>query len=320
MSAPSPRSVPPLPAIILAFVAVYVIWGSTYLAIRWSVETMPPLLMAAVRFLVAGALLYGWFRARGMARPSPKQWKAAAISGGLLLAGGNGAVVVAIQWVPSGLAALLVGSVPLWIVLVDWLAGARVRPTARSAVGVIVGFAGIAVLAGSPGVGDGGLHEAFGAILLLGGALSWATGSIYAKYAKGLPPPGPLVSMQMLAGGGTLLLMSFVAGEPFSFDPAVVSLKSMLSLVYLITFGAMVAYAAYMWLLNVVSPAKATTYAYVNPVVAMFLGWAFADEPLTFRSLGAAGIILCAVVLITTEAGISPSDVVRADPIPETST
>ena len=303
MSASGPRPPPAPLAIVLAFVAVYVIWGSTYLAIRWSVETMPPLLMAAVRFLTAGAVLYGWYRARGMERPSTKQWTAAAISGGLLLAGGNGAVVVAVQWVPSGLAALLVASVPLWIVLVDWLAGARVRPATRSAVGVIVGFAGIALLAGSPGVGAGGAREAFGAALVLGGALSWAVGSIYSKYATGLPRPGPLVSMQMLAGGGILLLMSLAAGEPFSFDVSAVSLKSALALVYLITFGGMVAYTAYIWLLTVVSPVKATTYAYVNPLVAMFLGWALADEPLTFRSLGAAAIILGAVVLITTEAG-----------------
>ncbi len=308
MSASSPRHAPSLMAIVLASAAVYVIWGSTYLAIRWSVETMPPLLMAAVRFLTAGALLYLWYHARGMARPSTKQWKAAAISGGLLLAGGNGAVVVAVQWVPSGLAALLIGSVPLWIVLVDWLAGARVRPTARSAVGVIVGFAGIALLAGSPGVGAGGAREAFGAALVLVGALSWAVGSIYSKSASGLPRPGPLVSMQMLAGGGILLLMSLVAREPFSFDPGGVSMKSALALVYLITFGAMVACAAYIWLLTAVSPAKATTYAYVNPVVAMFLGWALADEPLTFRSLGAAAIILGAVVLITTEAGMRPAE------------
>jgi drug/metabolite transporter (DMT)-like permease len=250
-----------------------------------------------------------------MAPPTAKQWKAAVISGGLLLAGGNGAVVVAVQWVPSGLAALLVGSVPLWIVLVDWVAGARVRPSARSAIGVMVGFAGIALLAGSPGVGAGGLQEVFGVVLVLGGALSWAVGSIYSKYAKGLPSPGPLVSMQMLAGGGIFLLMSLVAGEPFSFDPAAVSAKSALSLLYLITFGAMVAYAAYMWLLTVVSAAKATTYAYVNPVVAMFLGWALADEPLTFRSLAAAAIILGAVVLITTEAGMRPGDVLRTEPI-----
>lgn len=308
MSAPSPRSHPPLIAIVLAFLAVYVIWGSTYLAIRWSVETMPPLLMAAVRFLTAGALLFAWYHARGMARPSAKQWKAATVSGGLLLGGGNGAVVVAVQWVPSGLAALLVGTVPLWIVLVDWLAGARVRPTTRSAVGVIVGFAGIALLAGSPGVGAGGTREVFGAALVLGGSLAWAVGSIYSKYATGLPRPGPLVSMQMLAGGGILLLMSLVAGEPLSFDVGAVSLKSALSLVYLITFGAMVAYAAYIWLLNTVSPAKATTYAYVNPVVAMFLGWALADEPLTFRSLAAAAIILGAVVLITTELGTRPAE------------
>jgi len=223
--------------------------------------------------------------------------------------------VVAVQWVPSGLAALLVGSVPLWIVLLDWIAGARQRPTARSAIGVIVGFAGIALLAGSPGVGASGLQEVLAVVLVLGGALSWAVGSMYSKYAKGLPPPGPLVGMQMLAGGGIFLLMSFVAGEPFSFDPGTVSLKSALSLVYLITFGAMVAYAAYMWLLTVVSPAKATTYAYVNPVVAMFLGWALADEPLTFRSLGAAAIILGAVVLITTEPRMRSADAVRAEPI-----
>ena len=308
MSADSPRSPASSIAIVAALVSVYVIWGSTYLALRWSVETIPPLLLAAVRFLTAGAVLYAWYGTRAPERPTVAQWRIAAISGGLLLAGGNGAVVVAVQWVPSGLAALLVGAVPLWIVLVDWLFGARVRPSARSTAGVVVGFAGIALLGGSPGVGAGGAREAFGAVLVLAGGVSWSVGSIYSKYATGLPRPGLLVSMQMLAGGGILLLMSVLAAEPFSFDVGAVTLKSALALVYLITFGAMVGYAAYIWLLSEVSPSKATTYAYVNPVVAMFLGWALADEPLTFRSLGAAAIILGAVVLITTDAGTQQAD------------
>lgn len=288
-----------------AFAAVYVIWGSTYLAIRFAIETIPPLLMAGVRFLVAGVALYAWGRRRGSPRPSAAQWKAAAIVGGLLLLCANGAVVVAEQWVPSGLAALLIGAVPMWIVLVDWLAGSGRRPSARVAGGLMTGFLGLSLLAGSPGVGAGGRLEILGAVLLVIAGLCWATGSIYSRRAPTPPLPRVWVGMQMLVGGGLLLTASAVAGEWARVDPSAVSFRSVVALLYLIVFGAIVGYSAYIWLLSATTPARVATYAYVNPVVALFLGWAVAGEPLTPRSLLAGAVIIGAVVVITTERSAS---------------
>ncbi len=294
---------PALSSIIVAFAAVYLIWGSTYLAIRWTIETMPPLGMASVRFLVAGSVLYAWTRFRGAPRPTPKQWRDAAIAGTLLLAGGNGAVVVAEQWVPSGLTALLVSSVPLWLVVLDALFGSKHRPSIRASVGLLIGFGGVALLAGSPGVGGGGREELMGALLVLFGALAWAGGSLYSRYAAEPPRPRMVVGMQMLTGGLVLGAMAAATGELSGFEVRSVSARSWMAFVYLILAGALVGYSAYIWLLRVSTPARVGTYAYVNPVVAMLLGWALADEPLTFRSVAAATIILGSVVVITSEGG-----------------
>lgn len=289
--------------IVLAFVAVYFIWGSTYLAIRFAIETLPPLTMAAIRFVVAGVLLYGWALSRGVPHPTPRQWKAGAISGTLLLVGGNGAVVIAEQWIPSGLAALIVATVPLWLVLLDWLFGRGGRPSGRTTTGLVVGFVGVAVLGGSPGVGAGGNWlELLGGLLVVGGSISWAAGSLYSRYIPNPPRPRMLVASQFLVGGLVFTMLAGLAGEWSDLNFASVSGKSWIALVYLIIFGALIGYAAYIWLLTVVSPARAGTYAYVNPVVAMLLGWGLADEPLTFRSVAAAAIILGSVVMITTEA------------------
>ena len=301
-SAPSP--VHPdvtTPKLLGAFAAVYVIWGSTYLAIRFAIETLPPLLMASVRFLMAGTLLYAWARSRGAPRPTASQWRAAAVVGGLLFVGGNGGVVLAEQWVPSGLVALLVAAVPLWMVVLDWAWGSRTRPTRRVAVGLAGGFAGVAVLAGSPGAGAGGAHELLGAALVVAGSAAWAGGSIYARHADAPPRPRLWVAMQMLAGGAFLVPLSLLTGEWGRLDVGSVSLKSVLALLYLVVFGALIAFSAYIWLLTVSTPARVGTYAYVNPVVALALGWALAGEPLTFRSLVAAAIIVGSVVVITGE-------------------
>jgi drug/metabolite transporter (DMT)-like permease len=292
---------PPLGALLLAFAAIYFIWGSTYLAIRFAIETMPPLGMASLRFLIAGTLMYVWSRSRGVPAPTRAQWKSGAISGSLLLAGGNGAVVVAEQWVPSGLVALIVATVPLWMVLLDAAFGSHTRPSSRAMVGLLVGFGGVGILAGSPGVGAGGPQEVFGVVLVLGGSLCWAIGSLVSRYVKDPPRPRMLVATQMLAGGVVFAVLALAFGEPSGFTFAQVSTRSWWAFVYLIIFGALIGYAAYIWLLTVVPPSRAGTYAYVNPVVAMFLGWAFADEPLTFRSVVAAAIILASVVVITTE-------------------
>lgn len=297
------EATPGTTSIVLAFAAVYFIWGSTYLAIHFAIETMPPLTMATIRFAVAGVMLFVWSRSNGAPTPTRAQWKGAAVCGALLLAGGNGGVVVAEQWVPSGLVALLVASVPLWMVLLDWLFGSRIRPSRTTTAGILGGFGGVAFLAGSPGVGAGGREEVLGTVIVLGAGLAWAAGSLYSKYLPDPPRPRMLVSMQMLTGSVVLAVMALLSGEAGDLHLAEVSTKSWLALAYLIVAGALIGYSAYIWLLRVVSPAKAGTYAYVNPVVAMLLGWWLADEPLTFRSLGAATIILGSVVVITFEAG-----------------
>jgi drug/metabolite transporter (DMT)-like permease len=294
---------PALSLVVLAFAAIYLVWGSTYLAIRWAVETMPPLSMAAARFLVAGGAAYAWSLSRGDERPSPRQWRDAAVAGTLLLAFGNGAVVVAEQWVPSGLTALLVGSVPLWLVVLDALFGSRGRPSPRAGVGLMVGFGGLVLLAGSPGVGAGGVHELGGALLVLFGAFAWAAGSLYSRHASTPPRARTWVGMQMLAGGAALTLLAVASGEVATLDPSAVSVRSWLSFAYLIVFGALIGYAAYIWLLRVSTPARVGTYAYVNPVVALLLGWSLAGERLTFRSVLAATIIVASVIAITSEGG-----------------
>jgi drug/metabolite transporter (DMT)-like permease len=280
---PAPAS---LSRVIAGFAAVYLIWGSTYLAIRFAIETIPPLLMAGVRFLVAGSVLYVWSRSRGAGAPTAAQWRAALVVGGLLLLGGNGAVVVAEQWVPSGLTALLIGVVPLWMVLVDWVWGSRTRPSPRVVLGLIAGFVGLATLVGAPGAGAGGRQELLGGLLVVLGSLAWAAGSIYSRHAPRPPRPRMWVAMQMLAGGGLLVPAAGLAGEWRDFHPGAVSARSALALLYLVVFGALVAYTAYIWLLSVSTPARVGTYAYVNPVVALLLGWALADEPLSLGDRG----------------------------------
>jgi len=292
---------PPMSLVVAAFASVYVIWGSTYLAILWVIDSIPPLLMASGRFLFAGAVLYAWMRWRGAPEPTREQWRAAMISGPLMLAGGNGAVVVAEQWVPSGVTALLVASVPLWMVVLQPLFGPKARPSRRVQIGLLVGFAGVAMLGGTPS-GGGGPLAVLGAMLVLGGCASWAAGSLYVRAAPAPKSPLVLVSMQMLTGGVVLGIMSLAMGEPFRFDAGDVTTRSVLALVYLVIFGSLIAYSAYVWLLTVSTPARVGTYAYVNPVIALLLGWALAGEAVGFRSAVAAAIIVGSVVVIVSEA------------------
>lgn len=286
--------------IAAAFAAVYVIWGSTYLAIYYAIQTLPPFLMAAVRFLIAGALLYGWSIMRAPRRPTATEWKAAAVVGGLLLLGGNGAVVWAEQMVPSGIAALMIAVTPCWMVLLDWLWHGAERPGGRTVIGLVLGFGGIVLLVGPAALtGDVGAIHPVGALVLVLGSLSWAIGSLYSKRAPS--PPGALLftAMQMLCGGALLLVMGTVTGEFSALDPAAVSWHSILAVLYLIFFGAIVGYSAYVWLLRTVSPASVSTYAYVNPIVAVLLGWAIAGEVMTLRMGVAAVVIIVGVAMIT---------------------
>lgn len=293
------RKSAPRGRVLLAFAAVYIVWGSTYLAIRIGIETIPPLLMASIRFLISGTLLYGFSRWRGAPRPTRANWRATSIVGALLLLGGNGGVVLAERTVPSGVAALLVATVPVWMVVLDWLWHGGARPGPRVVIGLLLGLAGIGLLVG-PGAFGGGAVDATGAAILVVGSLSWATGSIYSRQAD-LPHHAMLgTGMEMLAGGVLLGIAGGLRGELGMLHPAAISMASALGLLYLVTFGSLVGFTAYIWLLDKVAPARVATYAYVNPVVAVVLGWAVLGEALTPRMFGAAAIIVGAVVLITT--------------------
>ncbi|HEX7091511.1 MAG TPA: EamA family transporter [Longimicrobiales bacterium] len=300
MPEPVLRERPSTAKVVAAFAAVYTIWGSTYLAILYAIETLPPFLMAGVRFVIAGSVLYAWAWLRGARRPvTLLHWKSALVVGGLLLLGGNGAVVWAEQRVASGLAALLVATVPLWMVLLDWLRPAGVPPDRRTAAGIVIGLAGLALLVGPESLLGGGRVDPLGAGVLVAGSLSWAAGSLYARGAR-LPDSALLATaMEMLAGGALLVLVGALTGEVGRLDPGAVSARSLLGLLYLIVFGSLVGFTAYTWLLGVSTPARVSTYAYVNPVVAVLLGWALAGEPLTPRMALAAAVIVAAVAAIT---------------------
>lgn len=290
----------PRARLIAAFAAIYVIWGSTYLAIKFAIETIPPFLMAATRFLVAGALLYGWMRFRGTPKPPRETWGPAAIVGALLLLFGNGTVVWAEQRVPSGLAALIVSVVPLWMVLIDWLRPGGMRPRGMVIAGVLLGLAGVIVLIGPGDLAGGNGVDPLGAAALTLGSLCWAAGSIYAMHAKLPERAGLATAMEMLAGGALLALTGLAFGEAGRLDVGAITPRSALSLLYLIIFGSLIAFSAYVWLLTKSTPARVATHSYVNPVVAVILGWALASEPLSLRTLIAAAVIVGSVALITT--------------------
>jgi drug/metabolite transporter (DMT)-like permease len=291
---------------------VYVLWGSTYLGIALAIETMPPMLMAAARFLVAGALLYVIVRltsARDAGRPSRREWGAAALTGLPMLAGGNGGVVWAQQTVPSGIAALMIASVALWIVILDRAFFGR-RLGWPAIVGLVAGFGGVALLV-DPST-EGGVDPTGAAILLLA-ALSWATGSLLAR-GGGLPSNLLLAaSMQMLAGGVALAVFGIAIGEAGDVHPTQFSARSLGGLAFLIVFGSIVAFSAYGWLLRVARTSLVATYAYVNPVVAVWLGWAFLGEGVSARTLLAGGVIVASVALIVSSRR-SPAP--KREPVP----
>jgi drug/metabolite transporter (DMT)-like permease len=289
---------PPTYRLYAAFAAVYLIWGSSYLAIVWGLESLPPFLLGAARFISAGAILYVIAAARGGAGFTGKQLLNASLVGALLPFAGNGSLIWAQQRIPSGIAALIVATVPLWMVVIQTVVE-RVRPNRQIWTGVGLGIVGLAILV-SAGAGMSGAVHVPSALILCGGAVAWAAGSIYSRSAD-LPASGlASAALTMLAAGVLFTVVALAAGEPSHIDGGGMSLKSLVGLAYLAIFGSVIAYSAYIWLLQVAPPARVATYAYVNPIIAVFLGWAFAGEPVTPRTLLAAGVILGAVILITT--------------------
>jgi drug/metabolite transporter (DMT)-like permease len=283
----------------IALLALYIVWGSTYLAIRFSVETIPPFLHASIRFLVSGAILFIWRRAAGDATPTKSNWKAAAIVGTFLLLGGNGLVSLAEKTVPSGIAALVIATSPFWLTLFEAFRAGGNKPNWLSILGLVVGFSGVFLLIGPAEItGSEQKIDTFGAIILLIAPILWSSGSIYARGAD--MPKSTLLStgMQMLAGSVALFIVSVLTGELNGFSFADVSIRSWWGLLYLITFGSLVGFVAYGWLLHNAPISLVSTYAYVNPVVAVFLGWLLADELLNGRIAVASAIIIGSVILI----------------------
>ncbi len=290
--------------LVAAFAAVYIFWGSTYLAIKYAIETLPTFLMAGMRFFTAGAILFAAARfTKDYETPKAAHWKTSFIVGTLLLLGGNGGVVFAEHYISSSFAALLVATEPFWIVLLSWLWLKKSRPNLKVVAGLTLGFLGVCLLvSGQPTDGSGaagGTMQLIGTIAVVAAAICWAVGSIYGLRSP-VPKSAILTSgMQMLCGGSVLLVASFATGEMSNFHFAEVSQNSWLGLVYLIIFGSLIGFTAYSWLLKNAQPAMVATYAYVNPVIAVLLGWLIANESFTTPMLVGAGIIVGSVALIT---------------------
>ncbi len=287
-----------IPKLILAFAAIYFIWGSTYVAIHYASQTLPGLLTAAARFMLAGAILFLWARKQGAKLTGSHPWRTAFMMGFFLLLLGHGTVVLAIHWVPSGLAALLLSTTPIWVALLEWAMPGGKHPGGRVTAGILLGFLGILMLIG---IGDLSDREVdfLGAGLLLMSSISWAFGTIYSRQAHVATTPFMTSAMQMFTGGVLLLIAGILNGDASLLRLDSISFKSLLAFGYLTFFGSIVAFTAFSWLLKVTSPARAVTSSYVNPVVAVLLGHAMAGEPLTYRMMMAMATIILGVFVIT---------------------
>jgi drug/metabolite transporter (DMT)-like permease len=317
MTPPSHQRASPA-AVAIALLIVYVVWGSTYLGIAVMIQTMPPLLAAGVRYALAGILLlwglaaYARLRGRDGERPTGAHWRSALIVGTLLLLGGNGGVVLALLYIPSGVAAVLVATVPIWLAVFDALV-TRQRPSRLVVGGLLAGIIGVAVLV----VPVEGLAriDPIGVVLVVGAAICWAAGSLYARHAP-LPRSGLLATgLEMLAGGFSLVLVGSLLGEFGQLDVAAFSTESIVAFAYLVIVGSIVAFTAYTWLLGHAPVSTIATYAYVNPIVAVALGAIFLAEPITARTLIAGAMILGAVVAMVSGR---PRTVEECGPAPET--
>jgi drug/metabolite transporter (DMT)-like permease len=288
--------------IIIAFAALYLIWGSTYLGIRFAIETIPPFLMAGTRFLLAGVIMYAIAWSQGTYKSTWANWRTSFIIGSCLLLAGNGGVTISEKYIDSGLAALIVAIVPIYIVILGWATGMAPRPAPVVWLGLVGGFIGVGILLG-PALrfsSNSGRHPALGMSILLVSSFIWSAGSLYSRTAKHAASPFLTAAQQMLCGGLLLLLAGIVTGEVRYFHPSSISIVSLTSFIYLVLIGAVVGYTAYIWLLRHCDPAKVATYAYVNPIVAVLLGAGFAGEQLTMRVLIAAALIIGSVAIVIT--------------------
>ncbi len=286
--------------LIAAFAAVYVIWGSTYLAISVGIESFPPLLLAASRHFTAGLVLYPLLRWKTGIRPTRRQWRTAAITGVLLLLVGNGGVCLSERTLPTGVAALIVALVSFWMVLLDWLRPGGLRPAPRVVGSLILGFGGLALLVGPAHLGGSERVNPAGAGILLIATFAWAGGSLYSKHNDLPSSPMLGVAMQSLVGGAALWVVGLLAGEGRQLDFAAITARSWIAIAYLMVFGTGIGFTAYVYLLKKSTAARVGTYAFVNPVVALFLGWLGAGETITLRTALAAAVILTAVLLVIT--------------------
>jgi drug/metabolite transporter (DMT)-like permease len=295
-----PHGSPNSTLLLAAFAAVYVIWGSTFLAIRIGDESFPPLLVAGIRHFTFGLIAFPILLWKTKHRPTWAEWRSTTITGFLLLAVGNGGVCLAEERVPSGVAALLVATVSLWMVLIDWLRPAGTRPVPRVIVGLILGFAGLALLVGPKDLGGSGRIDPIGVVILGIGSFAWACGSIYAKHGR--MPSSPLMgsAMQSLTGGAILWIVGGFTGEIGALHLAAVSSRSWMAITYLICFGSMIGFSSYLYILKHSTATRVATYAFVNPIVALFLGWLFLHEAITLRTILASAVILAAVLLVIT--------------------
>ena len=284
-------------ALVAAFAAVYVIWGSTYLAIRWGVAEIPPFLMAGGRFVAAGLVFAAWAVRRGAARPTARDWMMTGLVGVLMAAGGNGGVSWALQRVPSGLGALLVSMVPFWVALLDWWRPGGERPPARVVIGLALGFTGVALLVNPAEAGVARVLDPIGAGAIVVASLLWAAGSVCSRHVPQPQSQALSSGMQMLGGGVVLLALSAATGELRGLDWGAVSPAAFGAWAYVAAFGS-VAYGCYLWLLKASVPAKAATYAYVNPVIALVLGYFLAGEALSAWSLGCSAVVVVGVLLV----------------------
>ncbi len=297
-TAPGGTTIPPRTMVLLAFAAVYLIWGSTYLAIRIGVETLPPFLLGGVRFTIAGAILLLFLKLRGVPWPSVAQARNSVVAGTVMLLGGNGLVVWAEQHVTSSFAALFIASAPVWFAVIDWARPGGNRPAWHVWVGISLGLTGVALLVLRRDAGVGQIHLG-GALALTLATMSWASGSMLAKHTDKPASPWMGAGLQMLGGGVVMCGVAAGLGEFGRFNWEAVSARSLAAFAYLIVFGSWIGFSAYVWLLGVSTPAKVSTYAYVNPVIAVFLGWALLGERVTPPMFLAAMVIVGAVVILT---------------------